>query len=76
MSNNKISSCTVDDSNFVHDASDPDSHYVWKFFVNFPDKLYKEIAKTKTDEEIAELVLQDKLCHFDLNLSRDRMLHF
>ena len=63
------------DSNFVHVPSDADSHYTWKFFVNFPDKLYKDIARTKTDEEIAELTLSDKLNYMDLYLPRDRFLH-
>ena len=63
------------DSNFVHDPSDADSHYTWKFFVNFLDKLYKDIARTKTDEEIAELTLSDKLNYMDLYLPRERFLH-
>lgn len=63
------------DSQFVHDPLDPDSHYTWKFFVNFPDKLYREIPKTKTDEEIAELTLSDKLNYMDLQLPRERFLH-
>ncbi len=62
------------DSNFVHDPSDPDSHYTWKFFVNFPDKLYKDIVRTKTDEEIAELTLSDKLNYMDLYLPKERFL--
>ena len=63
------------DSNFVHDPSDADSHYTWKFFVNFPEKLYKDIVRTKTDEEIAELTLSYKLNYMDLHLPRDRFLH-
>ena len=63
------------DSQFVHDPLDPDSHYTWKFIVNFPDKLYKEITKTKTDEEIAELTLSDQLNYMDLHLPRERFLH-
>lgn len=62
------------DSNFVHDPSDADSHYTWKFFVNFPDKLYKDIVQTKTDEEIAELTLSDKLNYIDLHLPIERFL--
>lgn len=62
------------DSQFVHDPSDPDSHYTWKFFVNFPDKLYREIPKTKTDEEIAELTLFNQLNYTDLHLPRKRFL--
>ncbi len=62
------------DSNFVHDPSDPDSHYTWKFFVNFPDKLYKDIVRSKTDEEIAELTLSDKLNYLDLYLPKERFL--
>lgn len=62
------------DSNFVHDPLDADSHYTWKFFVNFPDKLYKDIVRTKTDEEIAELTLSDKLNYMDLHLPKERFL--
>ena len=72
---NKIKKRVGRESKFVHDPLDYDSHYTWKFFINFPDKLYKDIARTKTDEEIAELVLQDKLCYLHLILPRNRMLH-